>query len=97
MTYQPDRSLYMNKQTLIRAALASVVALGAVAQPVMAQDAKEKCFGVAKAGANDCASANGSHSCAGQAKKDNEPTEWKYVAKGSCEKMGGKLAAPMKK
>jgi uncharacterized membrane protein len=25
---------------------------------------------------------------------DNDPTEWKYVAKGTCEKMGGKMAAP---
>lgn len=84
----------MDKQTLIRAALASVIALGAVAQTAVAADApKEKCFGIAKAGANDCASSNGSHSCAGQAKKDGEPTDWKYVAKGTCEKMGGKTAS----
>jgi uncharacterized membrane protein len=80
-------------QTLIRAALVSVVALGAVAQTASAADApKDKCFGIAKAGANDCASATGSHSCAGQAKKDGEPTDWKYVTKGTCEKMGGKLS-----
>ncbi|CAN5901529.1 hypothetical protein BH11PSE1_BH11PSE1_32810 [soil metagenome] len=54
---------------------------------------KEKCFGIAKAGQNDCADANGVHSCAGQAKKDNLSTEWKYVAKGTCEKNGGKLTA----
>jgi uncharacterized membrane protein len=42
------------------------------------------------------ASANGSHSCAGQAKADNAPTEWKYVAKGTCEKAGGKTTAPAK-
>jgi len=84
----------MDKQSLIRAALVSVVALGAVAQTAVAADApKEKCFGIAKAGANDCASSNGSHSCAGQAKKDGEPTDWKYVTKGSCEKMGGKMSA----
>ena len=57
----------------------------------------EKCAGIAKAGQNDCASANGSHSCAGQAKKDNEPTEWKYVPKGTCEKEGGKTTPPAKK
>ena len=57
---------------------------------------KEKCFGVAKKGANDCASANGSHSCAGQAKMDNDPNEWKFVAAGTCEKMGGKTMAPGK-
>ena len=83
----------MDKQALIRAALVSVVAFGAVAQTAVAADApKEKCFGIAKAGANDCASANGSHSCAGQAKKDGEPTDWKYVVQGTCAKMGGKMS-----
>ena len=52
---------------------------------------QEKCYGVAKAGQNDCASSNGSHGCAGQAKTDNDATEWKHVAKGTCEKAGGKL------
>jgi uncharacterized membrane protein len=53
----------------------------------------EKCYGVAKAGQNDCGTAK--HACAAQgAKMDNDPTEWKYVAKGTCEKMGGKMAAP---
>ncbi|MDB5888276.1 MAG: putative signal peptide protein [Rhodocyclales bacterium] len=83
----------MDKQALIRAALVSVVALGTVAQTAVAADApKDKCFGIAKAGANDCASANGAHSCAGQATKDGEPTDWKYVVKGTCAKMGGKTA-----
>ena len=53
---------------------------------------KEKCYGIAKAGKNDCASADGAHSCAGQATKDNDPHEWKYVSKGECEEMGGMLA-----
>ena len=81
----------MDKQDLIRSALASVLALGVVAAAGTAQaedkPAKEKCYGVAKAGANDCAT--GSHSCAGQAKTDMSGDEWKYVAKGTCEQMGG--------
>jgi uncharacterized membrane protein len=55
---------------------------------------KEKCFGIAKAGQNDCASVMGTHSCAGQAKKDMDATEWKYTAKGTCEKAGGTTAMP---
>ena len=87
----------MNKQILATSALASILALAA-AQPAFAADgAKEKCYGVAKAGANDCASATGAHSCAGQSKMDNDPNTFKMVAKGSCEKMGGMLKAPMKK
>ena len=84
----------MNKrQVLIAAALATVCAAGNAAPPA---GPTEKCFGVAKAGQNDCASADGAHSCAGQARVDMGANEWKYVAKGSCEKMGGKKTAPAK-
>ncbi|MYM91401.1 DUF2282 domain-containing protein [Rugamonas sp. FT82W] len=90
----------MNKrQALIAAALATVCAASAAtasAATASASAEKEKCFGIAKAGQNDCASANGSHSCAGQSKTDNGAAEWKYVAKGTCEKAGGKTAAPAK-
>ena len=87
----------MNKSVALSAALASVLALGVVSSPASAaEEAKEKCFGVAMKGANDCASANGSHSCAGQAKADKDPNEWKFVPAGTCEKMGGKMAAPKK-
>ena len=55
---------------------------------------KEKCYGIAKAGRNDCASATGAHTCAGQAKVDNDPGDWNYVAKGSCEHVGGSLTKP---
>lgn len=83
----------MNKrQALIAAALATVCAAASVSASAAEPADKEKCFGIAKAGQNDCASSNGSHSCAGQAKADNAPTEWKYVAKGTCEKAGGKTA-----
>lgn len=81
----------MNKrQTLLAAALAALCVAGLNTAHAADTD-KEKCFGVAKAGQNDCASATGAHSCAGQAKKDNDAKEWKFVAKGTCEKMGGSL------
>lgn len=83
----------MNKrQALIAAALATVCA--AQMAPAAAADDKEKCYGVAKAGQNDCATS--AHSCAGQSKTDSEPGEWKYVPKGSCEKAGGKTTPPAK-
>ena len=90
----------MDKQLFIRTALASVLAIGAIAAhaaPVAADPSKDKCFGIAKAGQNDCASASGSHSCAGTATKDKDPGDWKYVEKGTCEKMGGMMTPPMKK
>jgi uncharacterized membrane protein len=81
----------MNKLVLA-AALAGVVS--AVSVPAFAADEKEKCFGIAKAGKNDCAAADGSHSCAGQSKADNAASEWKFVAKGECTKLKGTLEAP---
>ena len=82
------------RKALLQSALAGLVALG-LAQDGAAQskEGKEKCYGIAKAGQNDCGTAK--HACAAQgAKADNDPTEWKYVDKGTCEKMGGKPPAP---
>jgi uncharacterized membrane protein len=86
------------RRKLLRSALAGLVALGAVQAQAQAHNApdkaveKEKCYGIAKAGQNDCGTAK--HSCVGLAKKDNQPDEWKYVAKGTCEKLGGKRTPP---
>jgi len=80
------------QQTLIQSAVAGLLALGLVAASgsALADDmAKEKCFGVAKAGQNDCGSNKSKHSCAGQSKVDNDPNDFKLVPKGTCEKMGG--------
>ncbi|MBP6776799.1 MAG: DUF2282 domain-containing protein [Piscinibacter sp.] len=88
----------MNRHQLIASsALASVMALGLAGNAAAADPAgKEKCYGIAKAGQNDCANLSGTHSCAGQAKADMSPEDWKYVAKGSCQKMGGKTAEQAK-
>lgn len=85
----------MNK-LLLTAAMAGVIAAGSgiATEASAAKAGKEKCYGVAKAGENHCASADGAHSCAGQAKTDNDPNEWKYVAKGTCADMGGSTTAP---
>ncbi|MGH8800498.1 MAG: BufA1 family periplasmic bufferin-type metallophore [Casimicrobiaceae bacterium] len=86
----------MKQQATIHAAVASLLALGFAAsvsaQPVPVQGGKDKCYGIAKAGQNDCAA--GKHACAGQSSVDNDPASWKYVAKGTCEKIGGKTTAP---
>ncbi len=55
----------------------------------------EKCAGVAAKGKNDCGAND--HSCAGHAKKDNDPKEWVYVPAGVCEKIsGGKVIGKTK-
>jgi uncharacterized membrane protein len=87
----------MNQRRLvISSALASALALGLVAPAAAQAKDKDKCFGIAKAGQNDCANLAGSHSCAGQNKVDNDPGEWKYVAKGTCKDMKGMTEAEVK-
>jgi uncharacterized membrane protein len=90
----PQESSMSTRNKLLQSAVAGVLALGLV-QSAAAQDPKaqpkEKCYGIAKAGQNDCGTAR--HSCAGKATKDNAADEWKYVPKGTCDKMGGKTGA----
>jgi uncharacterized membrane protein len=84
------------RRKLLQSALAGMIALGTAHAVAHAADAqggdKEKCYGIAKAGKNDCGTAT--HTCAGLAKKDNQADEWKYVPKGTCEQAGGKKQAP---
>ena len=87
------------KNLTIAAALGSLLTVGAASANHHegmgeAKGDKVKCYGIAKAGKNDCATA--SHGCAGAAKADNDPVEWKYAPKAECEKMGGKLEADAK-
>ena len=80
------------KITAVAAAVAGALSFGTVAAVSPAVAAKVKCYGVAKAGQNDCANAAGTHSCAGQSKVDYDGGEWKSAAsKEACMKMGGKL------
>jgi uncharacterized membrane protein len=87
------------KSQSIQAAVAGLLALGlsaaAAEKHVEQSPGTERCYGIAKAGANDCGTDK--HACGALAKTDNDPTEWKYVAKGTCEKLGGKTEAPQKK
>ena len=79
-----------HRHALIAAALAGVCAHAAAQDGMGGPKAdQEACYGVAKAGQNDCGTAT--HGCAGVAKADNDPLEWKFVAKGTCTKIGGKL------
>lgn len=82
------------KSTLISTAIGSVLALSALSMNAQAADgaASEKCYGVAKAGKNDCAGA--AHACAGQAKADGSGKEFISLPKGTCERIvGGSLTA----
>ena len=86
----------MNKRYLVASALAAAIGAPAViaAQtpvPVPTNFKAEKCYGIAKAGKNDCASA-GNNSCGGTSKVNGDPRAWIYVPAGYCERIvGGSL------
>jgi len=84
--------------TMIASAVLAAVSLAAgvaYAGPAAAPAFKsEKCFGVVKAGKNDCQTAT--TSCAGTAKKDAQADAWIYVPAGTCGKIVGASSAPSK-
>jgi len=81
-------------QTALRLAASTILAAGllaGVSGAYAASPAKQQCFGISKAGQNDCGGVSSMHSCAGQSKMDNDPNDFKLVASGTCEQMGGSL------
>ena len=78
-------------KSVLAAAVGSLLVLGAGVQAADKPE-MEKCYGVSKAGQNDCA-ANG-HSCAAQAKKDSDGKEWLLLPKGTCERIAGGSVKP---
>lgn len=87
----------MNNKSRIFTALSVTAALlqsTQAAAHINAKDSEEKCYGVVKAGKNDCASKANKHSCATMAKNNADANEWMLVPKGLCEKLAnGSLSA----
>ena len=79
----------MNHQLILATALAGLITSGVSSTSFAADPNKEKCYGISKAGQNDCANLAGTHSCAGQAKTSNDVGEWRLVAKGTCKSLNG--------
>jgi uncharacterized membrane protein len=80
------------KNSLLSVAIGSVLAMGAISTVVQAADDAntEKCYGIAKAGKNDCAGA--AHACSGQSKTNASAKEFVKLPKGTCERLvRGKL------
>ncbi len=77
----------------IATAITGALALGTAVIPGEAVAAdKEKCYGVAKAGANDCATATSS--CAGTSTEDNQADAFIVVPAGLCDRLAGSSAEP---
>jgi uncharacterized membrane protein len=85
-----------NLNKIIKSAITGVLALTAVSTLVTATSAvaaqkMEKCYGIAKAGMNDC---NAHACCAASAKKNNQSDTFLFVPQGMCNKIvGGRLTA----
>ncbi|MEZ2130215.1 MULTISPECIES: DUF2282 domain-containing protein [unclassified Sinorhizobium] len=75
------------KNSIITLALAGSLAsaLASVAAPAFAADTKEKCYGVAMKGQNDCAA--GKHDCAGKSTMNYDKASFKLVPTGTCVSM----------
>jgi uncharacterized membrane protein len=89
----------MDKRALIASALAAAVAAPGIAAAQTPGPAPEppykaeKCYGIVKAGQNDCASA-GNNTCAGTSKVNMELRAWIYVPEGVCERIQGGSKRP---
>jgi uncharacterized membrane protein len=70
--------------TLAGALAIAAAGSGASAQEIPSNQGKEKCYGISKAGENDCSAGPGT-SCAGTSKRDYQGNAWKLVPKGTCE------------
>jgi uncharacterized membrane protein len=82
----------MNDQTkkisglAVGCAFAAALGIATTSQTALAAGDKEKCYGVAKAGENDCKAGEGT-TCAGTSKIDYQGNSWSLVPKGTCETM----------
>jgi uncharacterized membrane protein len=88
-----------NVKTVVSSALATVIAMGALGLQSEAfaadkdMDKMEKCYGVVKAGKNDCKTL--SNACAGHSTADSQKDAFIAVPAGTCERIvGGSLVAP---
>ena len=80
----------MRNTVFVASALAAALSLSAMG--VAQAQETEQCFGVAKAGMNDCKA--GSHSCKGQSTVDADPQSFVLVPVGTCEKIAGGTMTP---
>ena len=79
-----------NTALLVASAMALVLSMSAAPIAKAADD--EQCFGVAKAGQNDCKA--GSHSCKGMSTADGDPASFVLLPAGTCNKIAGGSLQP---
>ncbi len=80
-----------NRKKLVTAAFGTLAGLmmttGVASAAHHEKEGKDKCYGIAKAGQNDCGTSK--HDCGGKAKTDGDAADWIYLPAGTCEKIVG--------
>jgi uncharacterized membrane protein len=76
-----------HRNIAITTAIGSLFAFGSLGAAAADKAPVEKCFGIAKAGKNDCQTT--ASACASTANKDGQKDAWIYVPKGTCDKIVG--------
>ncbi|KTD50467.1 signal peptide protein [Legionella quinlivanii] len=90
----------INKDKLVQSAITAFLVLSSSHSAIAASEttdsgSNEKCYGIVKAGMNDCSTATSS--CAGSATKDSQPDAFVFMPKGLCDKLvGGSLKSETK-
>lgn len=86
----------LNALVIAGAAIAAALAVGQTVRHIGGPEARaverERCYGVAKAGKNDCGTPH--HSCASQSRKDGDAGNWIMLPKGICERLVGGATQP---
>jgi len=90
--YLTKTALTTSASLLVGAVAYASLLSSAYAGPVEQPSGSEKCYGVAKAGKNDCGS--GAHSCAGQSTRNADKASFVYLPTGVCEKLAGGSTTP---
>lgn len=95
LKHQGELTMSDHIKKRIKSAITAAIALGVVSASssllasgkAEANKDMEKCYGIAKAGMNDCGTPT--HACASHSTKDADPNDWMYVPKGTCDKITG--------
>ena len=84
----------MKSPTVVASAVIAAIGMVMTAETGQSSSASqtEQCYGIAKAGMNDCQTAT--HSCAGTSTKDKDKASWIYVPAGTCAKIVGGSTTP---
>lgn len=79
----------LNKTTRFLTAIGLIIGASAANIDDAQAQKMEKCYGIVKAGKNDCVAADGRHTCAGYAKESASMNEWVLLPHGACDRIVG--------